>query len=161
MGHSFGGYETAFIVTQTPMFAAAVAGGAITDLNSFYYSVGRSGNPNMWRFEKELWNMGGPPNELALAYHANSPIVHAEKIQNPLLIWTGKADAQVNYSQSLELYLALRRFKKKSILLVYPEEDHVLMKPENQTDITLRILDWFAYFLKDDRSAKWITDGTR
>ena len=161
MGHSFGGYETAFIVTQTPMFAAAVAGGAITDLNSFYYSVGRSGNPNMWRFEKELWNMGGPPNELVLAYQANSPIVHAEKIQNPLLIWTGKADAQVNYSQSLELYLALRRFKKKSILLVYPEEDHVLMKPENQKDITLRILDWFAYFLKDNRSAKWITEGTR
>ncbi|TDW52098.1 prolyl oligopeptidase family protein [Flavobacterium sp. 270] len=159
MGHSFGGYETAFTITQTPMFAAAIASGAITDLVSLYYSVGRSGNPEMWRFEGEQWNMGGSPHDMPSIYAANSPLPNAVNIQSPVLLWSGKNDQQVDIHQSMEFYLALRRLKKKSIMLLYKDEGHVLIKPDNQKDITVRMIEWFNYFLKDDRSYSWIDKG--
>lgn len=162
MGHSFGGYEVSFIVTQTNLFSAAVPSGAITDLNSFYFTVNqKSGKPDMWRFQSEQWNMGKSPFESADMYHANSPIANAQNITTPLLLWSGKEDQQVDVKQSLEFYLALRRLGKKSIMLLYPEEGHTLRSSSNQKDITSRILQWFDYFLKNERNinSSWITEG--
>jgi dipeptidyl aminopeptidase/acylaminoacyl peptidase len=162
MGHSFGGYETAFIVTQTQMFTAAIASGAITDLNSLYHTVSQhSGQPDMWRFQSEQWRMGKTPYEALSAYNANSPIMHVEKINTPLLLWTGKQDKMVDTHQSFEYYLALRRLGKKSIMLLYPNEDHVIIKPVNQKDVTERMVQWFDYFLKEGRSNQWISDGIK
>lgn len=159
MGHSFGGYEAAFTITQTPMFAAAIASGAITDLVSLYYSVGRSGSPEMWRFEGEQWNMGGSPHDMPSIYNANSPLPNAVNIQSPVLLWSGKNDLQVDVHQSLEFYLALRRLKKKSIMILYKHEGHILTKRYNQKDITVRMIEWFNYFLKNDHSYSWIDKG--
>jgi len=159
-GHSFGGYEASFIVTQTPMFAAVVASGAITDLNSFYYTVGQqSGKPNMWRFKTYQWNMDKAPYEIPTQYDQNSPIRFADKVQTPVLLWTGKDDQIVDPKQSIEFYLALRRASKKSIMLLYPKENHLLSISENQKDITLKMMQWFDYFLKDDISTNWIKEG--
>jgi len=160
MGHSWGGYETSFIVSQTNLFSAAVPSGAITDLNSFYFTVSQgSGKPDMWRFEDEEWNMGKTPFEAPLSYARNSPLVHAEKVTIPLLLWTGKDDKQVDTHQSKEFYLALRRLGKKSVMLLYPNEGHVIIDPLAQKDITVRILQWFDYFLKNERTSQWIRDG--
>ncbi|MDP5198993.1 prolyl oligopeptidase family serine peptidase [Flavobacterium sp. DG2-3] len=162
MGHSFGGYESAFIVTQTPMFEAAIASGAITDLNSFYHTVSQhSGKPDMWRFQSVQWNMKNTPYEALSLYNANSPIIHVDKITTPLLLWTGKQDKTVDTHQSLEYYLALRRLGKKSIMLLYPNESHLITKPQNQKDITIRMLQWFDYFLKDDHTVQWVADGIK
>jgi len=159
-GHSFGGYESSFIVTQTPIFSAVVASGAITDLNSFYYTVGQqSGKPNMWRFKTYQWNMDKAPYEIPIQYDQNSPIRFADKVQTPVLLWTGKDDQIVDPKQSIEFYLALRRASKKSIMLLYPKENHLLSIPENQKDITLKMMQWFDYFLKDDISTSWIKEG--
>lgn len=160
MGHSWGGYETAFIISQTNLFSAAVPSGAITDLNSFYFTVSQSsGKPDMWRFEDEEWNMGKTPFEAPLSYARNSPLVHAEKVTVPLLLWTGKDDKQVDTHQSMEYYLALRRLGKKSIMLLYPDEGHVISNPSKQKDVTTRILQWFDYFLKGKKTSQWIIDG--
>ncbi|MDR6761903.1 fermentation-respiration switch protein FrsA (DUF1100 family) [Flavobacterium sp. 2755] len=161
IGHSFGAYEALFIITQTPLFTASVAGGGISDLESFYHTIGRQGNPNIWRFEKEMWNMGGSPASYSEHYNANSPIQHVSKIEKPLLLWSGKNDQQVDVRQSQEMYLALRRLEKKSMMVLYPDEGHVLIKPENQKDITVRILEWFNYFLNDDYPSGWITESTQ
>lgn len=162
LGHSFGGYETAFIITQTPIFAAAIASGAITDLNSFYHTVSpQLRKADMWRFVGEQWRMNKTPYEAPELYNANSPLVHVANITTPVLIWTGKEDILVDTHQSLEYYLALRRLGKKSIMLLYPEEGHVIIKPSNQADVTQRMLEWFDYYLKDDQSLKWVTDGTK
>lgn len=159
IGHSFGGYESAFIITQTTLFATAIASGAITDLVSFYHTVGpRSGIPDMWRLN-EQWNMGGTPHDIPIIYQNNSPIAHVGNIQKPVLLWTGKNDKQVDTHQSLEFYLALRRLKKKNIMLMYPDEGHVVTNPDNQKDITIRMIEWFNYFLKDDHSYQWIDQG--
>lgn len=162
IGHSFGGYETDFIITRTKLFAAAVAGSAVTDLTSFYLAVGRaSGKPDLWRFESQQWRMGKSLFEDIDGYNRNSPIVHAKKITTPLLSWTGSADEEINYTQSIEFYLALRRLKKSHIMLVYPDEGHNLSSGKNQKDLSVRIHQWFDYYLKDMPVAPWIEMGTK
>src|SRR5690606_7082521 len=96
-------------------------------LTSFYLTVGwDTGRPDMWRFENQQWRMGKSFFEDKQGYDRNSPIVYAKNITTPLLSWTGDQDKQVNWNQSIEFYLALRRLGKKHILLLYPNEGHVL-----------------------------------
>ncbi len=162
IGHSFGGYETDFIITQTNLFAAAIAGAAATDLTSFYLTIGwNTGRPEMWRFESQQWRMGKSLFEDKEGYRRNSPIEHVQHITTPLLSWTGKEDVQVNWSQSIEFYLALRRLGKKHIMLLYPNEEHSLSKEKNLKDLSIRFHDWFDYHLKDLPAAAWIKNGLK
>ncbi|MFH7018607.1 alpha/beta hydrolase family protein [Flavobacterium sp. FlaQc-47] len=157
MGHSFGGYETDFIITQTKIFAAAIAGAAVTNFNSYYLSYNKANyKPEAWRFEYFQMRMGNNLFEDYDNYQNNSPVMHAANISTPLLAYTGKADTQVNPVQSNEFYLALRRLQKEHILLVYPNENHVFSKPENQYDLTKKRAAWFGHFLKDEPLAKWM-----
>lgn len=161
IGHSFGGYETNFIIGQTGMFAAAVSGAGVSDFRSAYLSVGNTGRPNMWRFEHQQLRMGKSIFEDAELYRRNSPIELAEKISTPLLLWAGSQDKTVPVEQSISFYLALRRLGKKQMMLLYPNERHALEELGNRKDLNRRILDWFDYFLKGDKSAKWIFDGMK
>lgn len=161
IGHSFGGYETNYIITQTNLFAAAVSGGGISDLQSYYLGINwTTGKPDTWRLENQQWHMSNSLFENRSKYFENSPISFAENIQTPLLLWSGRQDTQVNWHQSVEFYLALRRLKKKQIMLLYPDEGHSLMKPDNQMDLVTKIKDWFDYFLKKEK-IKWIDDGVK
>ncbi len=156
IGHSFGGYETNFIITQTNMFAAAVSGAGLSDLTSYYLSVSSNYKiPNMWRFEYDQFRMGKSLFEDLEGYRSNSPINTVSNVSTPLLSYTGEEDTQVNPYQTMEFYLALRRLKKDHIMLIYPKEDHVIQIPENQIDITNRISDWFGYFLKGEIKPTW------
>ena len=161
IGHSFGGYETNFIISQTGRFAAAVAGGAITDLQSYYLGCNLAGETDMWRIEDQQWKMSQSLFEDRKTYYENSPIHYAENITTPLLAWSGKEDTQVNYQQSIEMYLALKRLNKKQVLLLYPREQHLMTKPESQLDVTKRIKDWFDYFLKGAVSKEWIEEALK
>jgi dipeptidyl aminopeptidase/acylaminoacyl peptidase len=161
VGHSFGGYECSFTITQSQLFSAAIASGAITDLNSYYHTLNQdTGQPDVWRFESEEWNMKGPPFENQQGYLSNSPITHVNNIQTPLLLWTGKEDWQVDSRQSTEFYVSLRRLGKKGIMLLYPNEGHLLIKPENRKDVTQKTMEWFDYFLKGKKGVKWIENIT-
>lgn len=149
VGHSFGGYESAFIVTQTDMFAAVVAGASVTDFTSHYHSVGWNWNqPEMWRYESQQWRMGESYYNIKDAYLQNSPIHHVENVKTPLLLWTGKEDYQVHWTQSIEMFLALKRLEKKSKLLLFENEAHVLMNKDNQKKLSKEILDWFEKYCK-------------
>jgi len=140
------------------MFAAAVASGAITDLRSYYLSVGwNNSKPNMWRFGTEDWKLyGKTPFENPADFDRNSPLESVRQLNTPLLMWTGKEDTQVDWQQSIEYYLALRRLGKKSVLLLYPGEHHVPINPINQKDIFERVLQWMDYYLKDEKKFQWI-----
>lgn len=156
MGESFGGYETNFIITQTDLFAAAVSGASIADLTSFYLTVGWDLSiSDMTRFQSEQWRLGKSPFEDPDLYSRNSPIANANSIKTPILIWAGKSDWHVNWNQSVEFYMALRRLGKPATMLLYPDEKHILMKEKNQKDLSLRINQWFNYYLKNDQSVKW------
>jgi len=160
IGHSFGGFETNYIVTQTDLFAAAVSGAGMSDITSMYLGVGwNDGQSDMWRFESQQWRMGKSFYEAKDPYLTNSPVLQADCIVTPLLAWTGREDKQVNASQNLELYLALRRLGKPTVLLRYPGEQHVLLDKEKQLDLSEKIAQWFDYFLKDEPPAPWIKNG--
>jgi len=161
MGHSFGGYETTFICNQTNLFATAIASGAITDLNSLYFTVSWNLSlPEMWRFSaNEKWRMGTTPFEDPEGYSRNSPLASVEKLKTPLLLWTGKEDHHADWHQTIEYYLALRRLGKKNVTLLYPKEGHTILNPINQKDISERVLQWFGYFLKSEPPATWIRQG--
>ncbi|MGH2666915.1 S9 family peptidase [Flavobacterium sp.] len=154
IGHSFGGYETDYIITQTNMFKTAVAGAAITDYVSGYLYVSDMQRPNFWHYEFGQLRMGKSLYENYTEYLQNSPIYHAEKVHTPLLSWAGEQDYHVHYYQSIEFHLALRRLGKVNTMLIYPGENHVLMEEKNQRDLTERIEQWFDYYLKRVKKPK-------
>ncbi|TDO96078.1 alpha/beta hydrolase family protein [Flavobacterium sp. 245] len=161
IGFSSGGYETAFTITQTNRFATAIAGGTNADLRSLYFSIGNgTGKSEMWRFQSTYWMLEKTPFQAPELYDASSPLFHVQKVQTPLLLWTGKNDPQVDPHQSMAFYLALRSFKKKVIMLQYPKETHVISNPVNQSDITSRMHNWFDFFLKDV-PCDWVENGIR
>ncbi len=149
IGHSFGGYETAFIITQTNMFAAAVAGAAVTNIVNYYHEVDWDMDyPQMWRMENQQSRFGDSYYNMKEAYHRNSPIRFVENVITPLLLWTGKLDTNVNWSQSVQMFLALKRLGKKSKLLLYENESHVLIKSKNQKHLCTSIFDWMEMYVK-------------
>ena len=149
IGHSFGGYESAFIATQTDLFAAIVAGASVTNFTSHYHGVGWNFNqPEMWRYESQQWRMGDSYYNSKDAYLRNSPIHHVENVRTPLLLWTGKEDYQVSWMQSIEMFLALKRLDKKSKLLLFENETHGLKDKENQKKLSSEIMDWFERYCK-------------
>jgi dipeptidyl aminopeptidase/acylaminoacyl peptidase len=157
IGHSFGGYETDFIITQTDKFAAAISGAAWTDLVSTYFYIGEGYiKPEFWRFEDHQLRIGKSLFEDPASYISNSPILLAKNVNTPLLAWVGKKDQTINSYQSIEFYLALRRLKKRHTLLIYPTEDHALMESHNQKDLTMRINEWFDYYLKNKKPPTWM-----
>ena len=156
IGHSFGGYETDFIITQTNLFSAAVAGSGVSDLTSGYLSVNWANkNMNSWRYEYQQFRMRKPLHEDYETYQKNSPIHFVANVNTPLLSYTGSEDTQVNPYQSMEFYLALRRLQKEHVLLLYPKENHIIQGKENQIDLTYKISDWFGYYLKGNKRPKW------
>ena len=156
-GHSFGGFEVSFIATQTSLFSTIIAGCGITDLVMYYNSLGwNSGKAEAWRFEDQQWRMHKPMYENMEPYLRNSPILHADKITAPMLLWTGELDRNVHYFQSIQLYNALRRLGKKEIMLIYPETRHNLTIPKYQIDFTRKYEEWLAYFLKGEPAGDWM-----
>ena len=156
-GHSFGGYESAFIATQTDLFATIVVGAGVSNLLSSYLSIGwNNGRPEIWRYEHDQWRMSSSLFENMDAYLQNSPIVHTHKVMAPILIWTGEQDKQVNYYQSVEFYNALRRLGKKEVMLIYPNNRHRLTEAVSEEDFERRLNQWFDTFLKNLPPAEWI-----
>lgn len=150
IGHSLGGYETAFILTQTDRFAAAVAGSGIFNLVSFYFGLYNiSSHSEIIRVEQAIWRMKESFFENPDAYLENSPIHHFSNVSTPLLIWTGKQDVNVAPAQSMEGYMALRRLRNKGVMYLYENEDHVLNDIENQKHLSLQIKYWFDTHLKE------------
>jgi dipeptidyl aminopeptidase/acylaminoacyl peptidase len=160
IGHSFGGYETSLIITQTDRFAAAVSGAAWTDLVSAYLHI-NSGfkKPEYFRTEEDQIRIGKSLYEDPQSYLKNSPVLLAATVNTPLLGWCGKEDPTINSFQSMEFYMALRRLNKTHTLLAYPDEGHSLMAKENQKDLSERIGQWFDYYLKNGRQQDWMKSG--
>ncbi|RRJ90759.1 S9 family peptidase [Flavobacterium macacae] len=159
-GHSFGGYEANFIVTQTDMFAAATSGAGLSDLTSEYLTVDWSFSmPQIWKAETNQLRIGKSLFEDPEAYRRNSPITGAARVSAPVLLWTGEEDRHVHYHQTIAFYMALRRLDKRTIMLIYPRETHALVEEKNQADLAHRIEDWFDYHLKGAPGADWILKG--
>ena len=160
IGHSWGGYQAAFVPTQTDMFAASVAGAPLTELISMYLSIyWNTGDTDARIFEISQGRMEVPPWEDLDAYMANSPVFHIESLNTPMLVAFGDEDGAVDWHQGIVLYNAARRAAKDMVLLVYPGENHSLARRGNQIDYHRRVNEWFAHYLKGEPAPAWISTG--
>lgn len=159
-GHSWGAYQTSFVVTQTDLFSAAVAGAPLTNMISMYNSMyWNSGGTDATIFEVSQGRFPKPYWEDMEKFIQNSPVFNASNINTPLLVAFGDEDGAVDFNQGVELYNTMRRLEKEFVLLVYDGENHGLRLKQNQLDYANRTHDWFNHFLRDREPAKWITDG--
>lgn len=157
MGHSFGGYETNLIITQTDRFAAAISGAGWSDIVSAYLYMGTTlALADYYRTESDQLRIGKSLFESRDVYLDHSPVLHAENVSTPLLSWTGKNDTHVNALQSHEFYFALRRLNKEHIMLVFPNEAHNLTGTLSQEDMTLKVQQWFDRYLKNGPVKDWM-----
>ena len=161
MGHSWGGYETAFFATHgRANFAAAIAGAPLTDLISMYgYTSANTGAPETGHFEVGQERMQVPLWDDPQAYVRNSTVFALDSLQVPLLVEEGDHDGNVNFWQAIELYNFARRLRKNFVMLMYNDENHNLAKKNNQIDYHRRQLEWFDHYLKGAPAASWITNG--
>lgn len=157
IGHSYGGVETTYIIGHTDKFKTAVAGAPATDLLSFYLSNGGYGQSNIWRFENQQFRIQAP--FYSEEFLKNSPIGNVQNINTPLLIWTGNQDKSVDWSHSMKLQTALWRLHKKSTLIVYPGQEHVLTDQTYQEDLYFRVKNWFDHYLKGVPPKDWMASN--
>ncbi len=159
-GHSWGGYQTAFTVTQTDMFAAAVAGAPLTNMVSMYSLIYKnSGGTNQAIFESSQGRFLGGYWDNWEAYVRNSPVNFAKNVKTPLIILHNDKDGAVDFTQGVEYYNTLRRLGKNVIMLEYIGENHGLAKRANQQDYTIRMKEFFDHYLMGKPAPKWMTDG--
>jgi dipeptidyl aminopeptidase/acylaminoacyl peptidase len=161
-GHSWGGYQSSYIVTQTDMFAAVVTGAPPTNLISFYDELYKqTGTVQQGIMELGQVRMGAnvTPWTAKDLYEQQSPVFNVQKIHTPFMILQGTADGAVDWDQGLEFFNAARRNGKEVIFLSYPNEPHHLAIKENQKDFQIRMKQYFDHYLKGAPAPGWMTDG--
>lgn len=159
-GHSWGGYQTAFLITQTDAFRAAAAGAPLTNMISMYSSIyWNTGMTNQAIFESTQGRFTGGYWENPEAYIRNSPVFQAQKVKTPLLLLHNDKDGAVDFNQGIEYYNTLRRLKKPVVMLEYVGENHGLQKPANQKDYTVRMKEFFDHHLMGKPAPDWWEKG--
>ena len=160
VGHSWGGYQTAYLITRTNMFRAAVAGAVVSNMTSAYGGIRwGTGMVRQFQYEKTQSRIGGTLWERPLQFLENSPVFWADKVQTPLLLIHNDADGAVPWYQGIEYFTALRRLQKPVWMLNYNGEDHGLLKRQNRKDWSIRMQQFFDSYLKGAPMPEWITDG--
>ncbi len=159
-GQSWGGYQVAYLVTKTNMFRAAWAGAPVANMTSAYGGIRwGSGLNRQFQYEHTQSRIGANLWQRQDLYLKNSPLFSADKVNTPLVIMHNDADGAVPWYQGIEYFTALRRLGKKVWMLQYNGEDHNLVERKNRKDLSIRLGQFFDYYLKGGKPAKWITDG--
>lgn len=149
IGESFGGFEVNYIIANTKMFRAAVSGVSLSDITASYFSMSKKYlRPDIWRYTDQSFRFSGNFYELKDVYIKQNPVFHADRIDTPLLIWTGKEDNHVDWEQSVAMFIALKGLAKPAELILFPKDGHALQRPSNQIQATIKIGEWFNKYLK-------------
>lgn len=159
-GHSWGGYQSAYIITQTDLFACAESGAPVVNMTSAYGGIRwRSGLSRMFQYEHTQSRIGGTLWEKPLRYIENSPLFYADKINTPVLILHNDEDGAVPWYQGIEFFVALRRLGKPAWLLNYNGDPHGVKGPTNRRDFMQRMQQFFDYYLLDAPMPEWMERG--
>ena len=159
-GHSWGGYQIAYLVTKTNIFKAAEAGAPVPNMISAYGGIRWwTGLSRQFQYEHTQSRIGGTPWEYPLRFIENSPIFYIDKINTPLLIMSNDADGHVPWYQGIEFFTALRRLGKPSWFLNYNGEPHWPLKYQDRKDFNIRLAQFFDYYLKGAKNPMWMERG--
>jgi dipeptidyl aminopeptidase/acylaminoacyl peptidase len=159
-GHSWGGYQIAYLVTQTARFRAAEAGAIVANMTSAYSGIRwGSGRARQFQYEKTQSRLGRPLHEAPHLYVANSPLFGVERVTTPLLLLHNDQDNAVPWQQGIEFFLALRRLGKEAYLFNYNGGLHGLRRRADLRDYSLRLQQFFDHFLKGAPRPAWMESG--
>ncbi|UGU14526.1 prolyl oligopeptidase family serine peptidase [Sinomicrobium kalidii] len=161
-GQSWGGYETAYLITRTNMFAAAMAGAPVSNMTSAYGGIRwGTGLSRMFQYEHTQSRIGGPLWEKLDLYLENSPLFYADKVKTPLLMMHNDKDGAVPWYQGIEFFVALRRLDKPVWMLTYNGEPHNLRGSSwgNRKDLSIRMMQFFDHYLKGKKAPEWMVKG--
>ncbi|MBR1870164.1 MAG: prolyl oligopeptidase family serine peptidase, partial [Bacteroidales bacterium] len=159
-GQSWGGYQVAYLITRTGMFAAAGAGAPVSNMTSAYGGIRwESGMSRQFQYEqtqsrigRDLWHGLG-------LYLENSPVFMLPEVTTPVLIMHNDADGAVPWYQGIELFMGLRRLGKPAWLLEYNEEAHNLVERRNRKVLSIRLQQFFDHYLKGAPEPAWMKNG--
>jgi dipeptidyl aminopeptidase/acylaminoacyl peptidase len=159
-GHSWGGYQLAYMITRTNLFAAVEGGAPVSNMTSAYGGIRwQSGMNRQFQYEHTQSRIGGTLWDETLRYINNSPIFEADKVQTPFLMIHNDEDGAVPWYQGIEFYMALRRLKKPVWMLNYNGEAHGLRQRHNSEDWTIRMQQFFDHYLKGTPAPVWMEKG--
>jgi dipeptidyl aminopeptidase/acylaminoacyl peptidase len=159
-GHSWGGYQTAYLITQTNLFRAAEAGAPVANMTSAYGGIRwESGMSRQAQYERTQTRIGGTLWEKPQEYVVNSPLFFAPNVQTPLLMMHNDDDGAVPWYQGIEYFMALKRLNKPVWLLNYNGEKHGLTQRKNRKDFSRRMYQFFDHYLKGAPAPDWMTNG--
>ena len=159
-GHSWGGYQTAHLITRTDIFAAVESGAPVVNMFSAYGGIRwGSGMSRQFQYEKTQSRIGGTIWEYPMRYWENSPLFHLDKVETPVIILHNDEDGAVPWYQGIEFFVAMRRLGKEAYLMNYNGEAHGLRKKQNQRDWTRRMQQFFDHHLKGAEAPAWMQSG--
>lgn len=159
-GQSWGGYQIAWLVTQTNLFRCAMAGAPVSNMTSAYGGIRwQTGMSRMFQYEKTQSRIGGTLWDKTRNYIENSPVFYAPNVQTPLLMMHNDNDGAVPWYQGIEYFMALRRLNKHVWMLVYNNEEHNLTRRANSKDLSKRMMQFFNHYLKGEPMPVWMKEG--
>ena len=159
-GHSWGGYQIAYMVTETNLFKAAEAGAPVSNMTSAYGGIRwGTGMSRMFQYEQTQSRIGGSLWEYPLRYIDNSPLFQADKIETPVLMMHNDDDGAVPWYQGIEFFVALRRLGKPVWMLNYNGAGHGLRRYADRKDWTIRMQQFFDHYLKEAPAPVWMEEG--
>ncbi len=161
-GQSWGGYQTAYMVTQTNYFKAAMAGAPVSNMTSAYGGIRwGSGMSRMFQYEHTQSRIGATLWDNLPKYIENSPLFYAPQVETPLLIMHNDNDGAVPWYQGIEFFVALRRLNKPVWMLTYNNEEHNLTRRANSIDLSIRMMQFFDHYLKNKPAPVWMEYGIK
>lgn len=159
-GQSWGGYQTAQLITMTKRYAAAMAGAPVSNMISAYGGIRwGSGLNRQFQYESTQSRIGKTIWEAPELYIENSPLFHLPNVQTPLLIMSNDHDGAVPWYQGIELYNGMRRLGKPCWMLNYNDDDHNLTKLPYKMDLSIRMRQFFDHYLLLKPAPTWMTEG--
>ena len=161
-GHSWGGYQVAYLATRTNLFAAIESGAPVVNMFSAYGGIRwETGLNRAFQYEHTQSRIGATPWESTLRYQENSPLFTMDKVTTPILIMHNDADGHVPWYQGIEYFIALKRLQKPVWMLNYPGEPHWPTKMPNKVDFQKRMFQFFNHYLKNAPMPKWMSEGVK
>lgn len=159
-GHSWGGYQVAYLATRSNLFAAIESGAPVVNMLSAYGGIRwNTGLNRSFQYEHTQSRIGKTIWESPLRYIENSPIFTLDKINTPILIMHNDDDGYVPWWQGIEFFIGLRRMGKPAWLLNYNNADHWPLKEVDKHDFQIRLSQFFNHYLKGEPMPKWMKEG--
>jgi dipeptidyl aminopeptidase/acylaminoacyl peptidase len=159
-GHSWGGYQITYLITQTSLFAACEAGASVANMTSAYGGIRwGTGMSRAFQYEKTQSRIGAPLWGRALQFLENSPVFWVERVQTPYLTIHNDEDDAVPWYQGIEFFSAMRRLGKKAWMFNFNGEKHGLRERDNQKYWTVHLDEFFDHYLKGAPAPAWMTQG--